>query len=177
MNNVFAYGPDGKVFLCAINFPGSWPDGSITANILPYIRKNIGNYKMCIDQGFPQTGDANLILDGPISKKQAKKLALNLRPYFLQILNIYTSLRQASEWGMRALQGTFPRCKKRLPGNAWKHKKVIQSIVLIHNLRTELIVGLNQISMVFDPEYERYINLSSYDRIKRFYFQDGDIDN
>jgi len=81
VNNVFAYGPDGKVFLCAINFPGSWHDGSITANILPYIRNNIGNYKMCVDQGFPWTGDANLILVGPISKKQAKKLAPNLRTY------------------------------------------------------------------------------------------------
>ncbi len=60
---------------------------------------------------------------------------------------------------MRSLQGTFPRCKKRLPGNAWKCKKVIQSIVLIRNFRTEL-VGLNQISMVFDPEYKRYINLN-----------------
>jgi hypothetical protein len=30
VNNIFAYGPDGKVFLCAINFPGSWYDGSIT---------------------------------------------------------------------------------------------------------------------------------------------------
>jgi hypothetical protein len=37
VNNIFAYGPDGKVFLCAINFPGSWHDGSITANILPFI--------------------------------------------------------------------------------------------------------------------------------------------
>jgi hypothetical protein len=44
VNNVFAYGPDGKVFLCAINFPGSWHDGSITANILPFIANNIGNY-------------------------------------------------------------------------------------------------------------------------------------
>jgi hypothetical protein len=173
VNNVFAYGPDGKVFLCAINFPGSWPDGSITANILPYIRNNIGNYKMCVDQGFPRSGDAHLILVGPISKRQAKRLALNLRPYLLRISNIYTSLRQASEWGMRSLQGTFPRCKKRLPGNAEKRKKVIQSIVLIHNFRTEL-VGLNQISTVFDPEYERYINISSYDRIKRFYFNGED---
>ncbi len=24
VNNIFAYGPDGKVFLCAINFPGRW---------------------------------------------------------------------------------------------------------------------------------------------------------
>jgi hypothetical protein len=74
---------------------------------------------------------------------------------------------------MWSLQGTFPRCKKRLPGNAEKRKTVIQSIVLIHNFRIAL-VGINQIATVFDPEYERYINLSSYDRIKRFYFDDED---
>jgi len=39
VNNIIAYGPDGQVFLCAINFPGSWHDRSITANILPYIHK------------------------------------------------------------------------------------------------------------------------------------------
>jgi hypothetical protein len=53
VNNIFVYGPNGKVFLCTINFPGSWHDGSITSNILPYIHNNIGMYKMCIDQGFP----------------------------------------------------------------------------------------------------------------------------
>ncbi len=31
VNNVFAYGPDGKVFFAAINFPGSWADGVLTA--------------------------------------------------------------------------------------------------------------------------------------------------
>jgi hypothetical protein len=44
VNNVAAYGPDGKVFLCAINFPSSWHDGSITANLLPHICKKIGSY-------------------------------------------------------------------------------------------------------------------------------------
>jgi hypothetical protein len=173
VNNIFAYGPDGKVFLCAINFPGSWHDGSLTANVLPYIRDNIGCYKICVDQGFPRSGAAAGILVGPISKKTARTLAPILRPYLLKISNVYTSLRQASEWGMRSLQGTFPRCKKRLPSNAEKRKKVIQSIVLIHNFRTEL-VGLNQIKTVFDPEYERYINVRGYDRIKRYYFNEDD---
>jgi hypothetical protein len=27
INNVFAYGPDGKVLFCALNFPVSWADG------------------------------------------------------------------------------------------------------------------------------------------------------
>jgi hypothetical protein len=126
VNNIFAYGG-------AINFPGCWHDGSLTSNVFPYIRDNIGCYKICIDQGFPRSGDAAGILVGPISKKQARTLAPNLRPYLLKISNVYTSLRQASEWGMRSLQGMFPRCKKRLPSNAAKRKKVIQSIVLIHN--------------------------------------------
>ena len=138
VNNIIAYGPDGKVFLTAINFPGSWHDGSITANILPYIGKRIGNYKMCIDQGFPRSGDASFILVRPISRRQARCLAANLREYLLTISNVYVSLWQASEWGMRGLQGTFPRFKKRLPGNAFKHSLVIQSIVFIHNFRTAL---------------------------------------
>ena len=84
------------------------------------------------------------------------------------------SLRQASEWGMRGLQGSFPCCKKRLPGNPEKQKLVISSIVLIHNFRTE-IVGLNQINTVFDPEYEMYISLTGYDRIRRYYFNEDDF--
>ncbi len=31
VSNVFAYGPDGKVFFDTVNFPGSWADGSLTA--------------------------------------------------------------------------------------------------------------------------------------------------
>ncbi len=92
VNNIIAYGPDGKVFLCTINFPGCWHDGSITENILPHIHNNIGNYKMCVDQGFPRSGDAHLILVGPISTRQVKKLATNMRPYMLRISNIYTYL-------------------------------------------------------------------------------------
>ncbi len=65
VSNIFASGPDGKVFLCDINFLGSWHDGSIMANILPYMQNNIGNCKMCIDQGFPRTGDASQILIDP----------------------------------------------------------------------------------------------------------------
>ena len=39
VNNVFAYGPDGTVFFCALNYPGSWADSSLTAWFLPRIKK------------------------------------------------------------------------------------------------------------------------------------------
>jgi hypothetical protein len=108
VNNLFAYAPDGKVIFCAINFPGSWHDGSIMANVLPYICKKIGTYKMCVDQGLPRTGDAVDVLVGPISRTQAYRHAPNFHPFLLRLSNVYVSLCQASEWGMRGLQGTFP---------------------------------------------------------------------
>jgi hypothetical protein len=89
VNNVVAYGPDGKVFLCAINFPGSWHDGSITANLLLQIHKKIGSFKMCVDQGFPIGGDAALILVGPISHRKVAWLAPNLKRYLMKTLNVY----------------------------------------------------------------------------------------
>jgi hypothetical protein len=139
-------------------------------NVLPIIWVRIGRYKICVGQGFPRSGDAAGILVGPISKKQVHRLAPNLHVQ-LKKKHVYTLLCQASEWGMRSLQGTFPRSKSRLPGDKEKRKNVIQSIVLIHNFRMEL-VRLNQIKTMFDPEYERCINFRGYNRIKRFYFNE-----
>ncbi len=45
----------------------------------------------------------------------------------------------------------------------------------MHNFQTE-IVGHNQISTVFAPEYERVINIHGYDRICQYYLQPGDYD-
>jgi hypothetical protein len=77
---------------------------------------------------------------------------------------------------MRGLQGSFPRLKKRLPGNPAKQTLAIQSIVLVHTFRTE-IVGLNQIRTLFGPKYERYISLYGYDRIRRYYFNEDDVED
>jgi hypothetical protein len=57
---------------------------------------------------IPRSGGALDVLVGPISRAQAYQVAPNLRPYLICLSNIYVSLRQASEWGMRGLQGTFP---------------------------------------------------------------------
>lgn len=73
------------------------------------------------------------------------------------------------------MQGTFPRCKKRLPSDRVKRRLVIESIVFINNFRTH-IIGLNQISTVFNPEYEQVINLDGYDRIRQYYLQPGDYE-
>ncbi len=171
VNNIFAYGPDG----CAINYPGSCADGLLTARFLHHIKKRIGNYKICVDQGFPQSGNAEGILVGPIPEQSAQRLHSSMRDRLLKLSNIYTSLCQASEWGMRGLQGSFPRCKKRLPTDNLQRRKILEAIIFVHNFRTE-VVGLSQIRTVFDPEYERSITLEGYDRIAQYYLCPGDYE-
>ena len=176
VNNVFAYGPDGKVFFAAVNFPGSWADGALTARFLHTIKKKIGEYKICVDQGFPRSGEAYGTLVGPVTKRAARRLHQEVREYLVRINNVHTSLCQASKWGMRGLQGTFPRWKKRLPSDHFQRRLVIEAIVLIHNYRTEL-VGFNQINTVFDSEYVRIHNLEGYDRIAQYYFRPGEYNS
>jgi hypothetical protein len=176
VNNVYAFGPDGKVFFAAVNFPGSWADGSLTARFLYQIKRRIGGFKICVDQGFPRGGDASQMFVGPVSKRQARRLHRDVRNYLLRISNVHTSLRQASEWGMRGMQGTFPRCKKRLPGDDEMRRLVLDAIVLVHNFQADY-VGYSQIRTVFDPEYERIANLDGYDRIAHYYFRPGDYDS
>jgi hypothetical protein len=162
VNNVFAYRPDGKVFFAAINFPGSWADGSSTTHFLPYMKRKIGEYKICVDQGFPQSGDAHGTFVGLVTKWQARRLHRDIHNYLHKISNIHASLRQASEWGMHGLQGTFPRCKNCLPSDSAQRCLVIKAIVLVHNFRTKY-VGYSQIESVFDREYVRCENLHGYD--------------
>ncbi len=119
-------------------------------------------YKIYVDQGFPQNGDAYGTFVSPITKRAAQHLHRDMRNYLLLISNVHTSLRQASEWGMRGLQGMLPRCKKRLPSDPALRHMVIKAIMLVHNYRTDFI-GYSQIQTVFDPEYVRCENLQEYD--------------
>ena len=101
VNNVFVYGPDGKLFFAAVNFPGSWADGTLTARFLHALKNKIGEYKICVDQGFPRSGEAYGTLVSPITKRTVRRLHRDIREYLLQISNVHTLLHQASKWGMR----------------------------------------------------------------------------
>jgi len=69
---------------------------------------------------------------------------------------------------MRALQGTFCRLKSRLMSDVDVRHDTILSCILLHNFRTHE-VGLNQIAIVFNPEYEQFINIEGYDRISNYF--------
>ena len=92
------------------------------------------------------------ILVGPISIRRAQQLHSVMHDNLLRLSNVYTSLQQAREWGMQGLQGTFPQCKKRLPSDQIKQRLVLESSMFINNFCKD-IIGRNQITMLFNPEY------------------------
>jgi hypothetical protein len=73
------------------------------------------------------------------------------------------------------ITGDVPSMQKRLLTDKDKRQHVLVCIVLIHNFRTE-VVGHNQISAVFAPEYKRVIDINGYDRIRRCYLEPGDYE-
>ena len=61
-----------------------------------------------------------------------------------------TSLRQSAEWGMRTIQGCFPRLNDRLlfSESLETHKVFLHLIAMLLNFQTHQ-VGLNQLSSTF----------------------------
>ena len=56
VNNVFAFGPDGKVFFAAINFPGSWTDGALTARFWLILKHALVRTKYVLIKAFHEVG-------------------------------------------------------------------------------------------------------------------------
>ena len=100
-----------------------------------------------MDQGFPRSGDLLNKFVGPISRRSRQNLPEETSREVLRRHDIYDSLRQSSEWGMRSLQGTFTRMTSRLTSMKRKRKLILSIIILLHNSRTE-VVCLNQIATV-----------------------------
>jgi hypothetical protein len=56
-NNVFLFVPTGKIAFACFNFPGSWHDTLVSAELINKVVESIGPYKVSVDQGFPRSGN------------------------------------------------------------------------------------------------------------------------
>jgi hypothetical protein len=65
-----------------------------------------------------------------------------------------TSAWQSAEWGMRALQASFPRLKDKFYyEEGGERKRMLKFLVLLYNFRARR-VGINQIRSVYFPYLE-----------------------
>jgi hypothetical protein len=144
-------------------------DSLVANGLMRKCYDSIGRYKIVVDQGFRRTKNMQGIFVGPISQRTLLKIRpRELRLSLMRQTHRYVSLRQAVEWGMRALQATYTRLKSVLTQDHNRRRLLLHGIFLMHNYRTNLI-GINQIRTVFEPEYERIVQYGAYDRIRRFF--------
>ncbi len=119
------------------------------------------------DSAFPHTGPLEGKLVTPLKEREMPTDREQLLQY-IALHRAVVSTRQAAEWGMRALQGTFCRLKAGLTVEHAKRAVIIRVCFRLFNLRTRLI-GINQITTVYSPHWRESIRLVSYDRVANYY--------
>jgi hypothetical protein len=147
---VIAFAPSGIIVACTLNAPGSWHDS--------FIAQNGGLYDV-LRAVFNTTGGKGVV-DSAFSKKFCPFLIKsgNRKPgesaLETTIRRQATSFRQSAEWGMRAIEGSFPRLKdKLLLSDTIEDRNVfLHAITMLHNFRTRR-VGLNQLSSTYYPVF------------------------
>jgi hypothetical protein len=184
-SNLFAFAPDGTIIHATVNAPGSWHDSAISTNLYTELIDNTPEgYYLIADTAFTTTrADLAPKLRTP-PKKDFVRYSCDPRAAMLEIkfYEQLVSARQAAEWGMQCLQGSFGRLKMPMPADDAQFRQLlIMLCARLHNARAR-IVGINQIRTVYEGiwteagpgVYKDFKNLMfsdirKNDRIRRFY--------
>ncbi len=151
---IFVFAPTGLVVAASVNNPGSWHDS--------FIAENSGTYNK-LEDAFLLTGGI-CVVDAAFSLKRCsfliksgKEPTANSAEQIIVRDAQATSLRQSAEWGMRGLQGSFPRLKEKITysDDVTDRRLFLSLIPMLYNFRTTF-VGLNQIRSHFFPAFEMH---------------------
>ena len=153
---VLCFTPDGTIPACYYNVPGCSHDSTVADwgclyEKLEKVYEETG-LKFVIDSAFCTTNIPFLIK----SSQDDLTADAGIMTFQEQVDDIARkldamSMRQSAEWGMGAVQSSFPRLKDTLPYEEYgERKRIMTSLLLLFNLRARL-VGINQIRNVWTP--------------------------
>jgi hypothetical protein len=149
IGNVFVFAADGCIIWWRGNCPGSWHDITIASHFLASWRDSAPQpYRIVADSGFIRHDLNDCLL---LSRSAAALLRSDINEQQLAVQQAITSVRQAAEWGMRALQGCYGRLHTVLSSDHQRRACILECIAHLHNFQTRT-VGVNQIRTVFDPD-------------------------
>jgi DDE superfamily endonuclease len=152
VTNLFVFSADGRIIATVLNAPGSLHDSTLASwggvyDKLQSTYLETGGV-CCVDSAFAANNSPYLFKSSQDTTNVEGSLA------FQQAVEA-TSLRQASEWGMRAIQSAFPRLKDALKYEEnGERRRILKLVPLLYNVRLEL-VGLNQIRNTYVPLWSR----------------------
>jgi DDE superfamily endonuclease len=152
VTNLFVFAADGRIIATVLNAPGSLHDSTLAQwggiyNKLEQCFIETGGI-CCVDSAFAANNNPYLI------KSSQDTTRIEGSEEFRKAVEA-TSLRQASEWGMRAIQSAFPRLKDAIKYEEnGERKRILKLVPLLYNYRLE-IVGLNQIRNTYVPLWSK----------------------
>jgi hypothetical protein len=152
ISNLFLFSPDGLIRASYFNCPGTFHDSTMArmSGIYEKVKDvfQATGGQVVVDSAFT-TENAS---DGLIKSSQRninRQGTIGGSGMTSQQNRDATSIRQLSEWGMRGLQGSFPKLKDRLPyEERGERKRFLQLVILVHNYRTSRL-GLSQIQTTY----------------------------
>ena len=151
ITNLFLFGPDGTINACVLNCPGSMHDSELAMMGMPSIYSKIDEWHdkfgaQCVmDSAFCGSSRNSIIKSIPRERVWSE----SCDPEEALVLDQALSVRQAAEWGMRALQGSMPRLKTRWVYEEKDERMISLTLIcLIYNYRANT-TDLNQIRNVF----------------------------
>lgn len=136
---VMCFCPDGTIPMTFFNVPGAQHDSTVC---------ELGGIYDKLEHVYNQTGgictvdSAFRVKNAPYLLKSSQQTEIGVGETeqeivrSIQVKRAATSMRQAAEWGMRALQSSFPRMQD------------LKMMILLYNFRARL-VGINQIKNVY----------------------------
>lgn len=151
INSVLVFAPDGRIRMTTYNCPGTWHDSTMAEygvyEKMETIYERTGGV-VVVDSAFKMKGSKYLIRSQQNDPDTiTTSMAENAEA--IVINRQATAVRQLSEWGMRMIQGQFPRMKDRLTLEELGDRKIILNLLLLlYNYQCSA-VGINQILNTF----------------------------
>ena len=145
---VLVFAPNGTIIMAGINLPGCMHDSEVahTCDIYDKLEKIFEDFgvRCTVDSAFSTTRLPHLIKSGQKSFATIEDAQLGAEG---------TSMRQGSEWGMRAFRSSFPRANDRILYEEHGRRYELQLLlILLYNYRANK-VGINQIRNVYMPSF------------------------
>jgi hypothetical protein len=164
VTGVLCFVPDGTIAIAFYNVPGCCHDSTVAdwGDIYTKLERVHDEYglKCVVDSAFCSFNH-DFIIKSSQDDLTADPQYENLMEQQINIAEKReaTSMRQSAEWGMRAVQSSFPRLKDIMQYEERGERRIIfDCFFLLFNLRSRL-VGINQITSVYMPSLTQDANL------------------
>ncbi|ETO72352.1 hypothetical protein F444_11519 [Phytophthora nicotianae P1976] len=132
-SSVFVFAPDGAILCALLNAPGSWHDAAVVQDLYGKLLNKTPEGDFAIaDSAFPRSRRGlSSRIKTPLKKRSRQPRILQEQglldelEVLLEINRELVSARQAAEWGMRSLQGSFARLKLPLPADDGEYRAIV----------------------------------------------------